>query len=442
MTDTLRLYQTDAIAKIQSAIAAGERRILLVAPTGSGKTVIGAEVIADYTRRYRPVVVLAHRREIITQTSEKLQDIAIPHGIIMAGSRRGRWSGCKSPPSNPVGARHRSETMELPPADLLVIDEWHHAAANTYRKIIDAYPDAMLLGLTATPCRGDGRGLGGIFEVHDRMSASRGADRAGVPGPDAGLCAGRSRSDRRAHPAGDYVESELADRMDRPQADRRHRHALAQVRRAPKDRRLRGQRRALVHLRDEFIQSGVRAEHIDGSTPKPERDAIARAPGIRRDRARHQLHGADRRLGHAGGRLLHPGAADQEDGPLSADDRPRAAPGRGQERRDRARSQRRRVPPRLRRGPGRVDARSRSPRRRARRINKRASSHASRLLECSQCGAIRVGGEPCPHCGFLPQRPAAACVDPRRRARPRRSAHAARKAASTIRRRASAGTAC
>ena len=44
----------------------------------------------------------------------------------------------------------------------------------TYRKIIDAYPDAMLLGLTATPCRGDGRGLGGIFDTHDRVPAGRG----------------------------------------------------------------------------------------------------------------------------------------------------------------------------------------------------------------------------------------------------------------------------
>ena len=55
--------------------------------------------------------------------------------------------------------------MELPQADLLVIDEAHHCPAGTYRKIIDAYPDAILLGLTATPCRGDGRGLGGIFET-------------------------------------------------------------------------------------------------------------------------------------------------------------------------------------------------------------------------------------------------------------------------------------
>ena len=55
--------------------------------------------------------------------------------------------------------------MPLPPADLLIIDEAHHARAGTYKKVIAAYPNAIVIGLTATPCRGDGRGLGGIFEA-------------------------------------------------------------------------------------------------------------------------------------------------------------------------------------------------------------------------------------------------------------------------------------
>jgi superfamily II DNA or RNA helicase len=53
--------------------------------------------------------------------------------------------------------------MPMPPADLIVIDEAHHAPAMTYQRIIEAYPEAKILGLTATPCRGDGRGLGGMF---------------------------------------------------------------------------------------------------------------------------------------------------------------------------------------------------------------------------------------------------------------------------------------
>ena len=158
-------FQHDIIAEFDRCVAAGDRRIMLVAPTGSGKTVIGGGIINKFAAVRKFVLVLAHRREIITQTSRKLRNIAIPHGIIMAGT-----------PSRPlenvqvaaIQTLHRraigAEIMELPPADLLVIDEAHHCPATTYKKIIDAYPDAILLGLTATPCRGDGRGLGGIFE--------------------------------------------------------------------------------------------------------------------------------------------------------------------------------------------------------------------------------------------------------------------------------------
>jgi DNA repair protein RadD len=57
----------------------------------------------------------------------------------------------------------RSNRMKPPPADIVIIDECHHAVADSYRKIREQYPDAIILGLTATPCRGDGRGLGNDF---------------------------------------------------------------------------------------------------------------------------------------------------------------------------------------------------------------------------------------------------------------------------------------
>ena len=163
--------------------------------------------------------------------------------------------------------------MDLPPADLLVIDEAHHAPPIPIAKSSKAIPTLSCLGLTATPCRGDGRGLGGIFEtmiecpqvaelieqgylVRTRVYAPVNPDLKGV-----------------RTVAGDYVESQLAERMDRPKLIGdivTHWHKY-------------GERRKTVafavnvahsvHLRDEFIKSGVRAEHIDGSTPKPERDA-------------------------------------------------------------------------------------------------------------------------------------------------------------------------
>ena len=162
----LRAYQRDIIEAFRASVQAGNRRIILVAPTGSGKTVIGADIIRKYVDNYKDVLVLAHRREIISQTSEKLLPHAIGHGIIQAGFERRPLERVQVASIQTLHRRAvHSGKMDLPRADLLVIDECQHCPAQTYRKIIDAYPNAVLLGLTATPCRGDGRGLGGIFQT-------------------------------------------------------------------------------------------------------------------------------------------------------------------------------------------------------------------------------------------------------------------------------------
>lgn len=162
----LRPYQVEVIDEYNRVIAAGKRRVILVAPTGAGKTVLASAIIKAAVAAGQKVLVLAHRREIITQTSAKLHAHAVPHGIIQAGFKRSRSESVQVASVQTLWQRAiRAETMQLPPADLLVIDECHHCPAKTYQRIIDAYPNAILLGLTATPCRGDGRGLGGIFET-------------------------------------------------------------------------------------------------------------------------------------------------------------------------------------------------------------------------------------------------------------------------------------
>ena len=73
MTTILRPYQQTVIEKFHRRVEAGIRRIILVAPTGSGKTIIGADIIHDYARRAKAVMVLAHRREIVAQTSRQVE---------------------------------------------------------------------------------------------------------------------------------------------------------------------------------------------------------------------------------------------------------------------------------------------------------------------------------------------------------------------------------
>jgi DNA repair protein RadD len=163
MTD-LRPYQIDATVEIDAATAAGEDP-LLVAPTGAGKTVIVAAIIKRAVANGQRVIVLAHRREIIAQTSLKLSAHGVEHGIIRAWLVMDLEQKVQVCSIQTLWARAmRTNRIPLPSVDLLIIDEAHHVPARTYRKIIEAYPNAILLGATATPCRGDGRGLGNFFD--------------------------------------------------------------------------------------------------------------------------------------------------------------------------------------------------------------------------------------------------------------------------------------
>lgn len=274
---TLRPYQRDVIARIGVEVSSGRRRVLLIAPTGAGKTVIAAEIIHEAVAKAQRVLFLAHRRELVRQTSEKLYAAGVDHGIVQAGfpTRPGERVQVAS-----IATLHaravRSKAIDIPPAELVIVDEAHHARARTYQRLLQEYPQAVIIGMTATPCRGDGRGLGNAFDalvecpsvaeliaegylVGTRVYAPSRPDLAGV------------RVER-----GDYVESQLAARVDTPQLVGgivEHWHKLAERRRSVVFAT--GVAHS-VHLRDEFRRSGVLAEHIDGGTAVEERDAILR----------------------------------------------------------------------------------------------------------------------------------------------------------------------
>ena len=271
----LRPYQRDVIAKTAAEIQAGKRRPLLVAPTGAGKTVIAAEIGAGAVQAGARALFLVHRRELVKQASAKLHALGLDHGIIAAGFPTRPDEPVQIASIQTLHARAvRSSRMELPTAEVIVVDEAHHATARTWERLLSAYPDAVIIGLTATPCRADGRGLGGMFQtliecpqvadlieagflVPTRVYAPSAPDLTGV----------RVR-------AGDYVEAQLAERMDVPKLVGdivTHWHRLADRRRTVV---FAVNVEHSVHLRNEFQRSGVVAEHLDGSTPAAERDTI------------------------------------------------------------------------------------------------------------------------------------------------------------------------
>ena len=163
----LRDYQADVIVRIRAEMAAGSKATLLTLPTGGGKTFIFCYVVARAVAAGNRVIVLVHRQELLAQTSASLTALGVRHGCIAAGYG---WT-----PNDRVQVASVQTLVKR--LDLLascqwwptviVVDEAHHATAGTWAQILEHFGGRLrhTLGVTATPCRMDGRGLGDVFDA-------------------------------------------------------------------------------------------------------------------------------------------------------------------------------------------------------------------------------------------------------------------------------------
>lgn len=273
MTD-LRHYQQSAITRIRQSIMAGNRRILCVAPTGAGKTIIGAHILNAASQKYKFGIFAAHRREIINQTSEKLEWAGTPHGILMAGKSRSAMSRVHVCSIQTFASRVIRSGHEAPPADVVIIDEAHRSIAKSYTDMVDMYPNAIVIGLTATPVRGDGKGLGNFYDdMIEVASISELMDMGYLVRPHVYAPAmpdlGQVKIKR-----GDYAEDQLQDAMDKTElVGNIVRDWMLYAKDRPTVVFATGVRHSL-HIKEQFERAGITVAHIDGETPKDERDEI------------------------------------------------------------------------------------------------------------------------------------------------------------------------
>ncbi len=271
----LRPYQLEAINRVRDRVRAGIRRVLIVLPTGGGKTLIASHIIASAVARGSRVLFLAHRRELVNQAYRKLlaQGLAEAQvGVLMASDPRRR-------PAAPVQVasvdtlRNRAK----PPAELVFVDEAHRATAKSYRDIADHYPCAVHLGLTATPYRADGKGLKDAYDDLVVVATPRELiDQGYLVEPRVFTVPSSALPDLSGVrvKGGDYDEAALADAVDRQalvgnivEHWQRHAQGLRTVVFAVSVAHSK-------HIVERFQSVGVAAEHLDGTTPTVERDAI------------------------------------------------------------------------------------------------------------------------------------------------------------------------
>lgn len=157
----LRPYQQKFIDDVRREFVNGNRRVCGVAPCGAGKTIMTGWMIRQALARGKRSIFFVHRQELIEQTAKTFTALNIPHGIIAAG--------VKSDYDLPVqiaSVQTLAKRLDLiHHTDFLICDECHHILANTYKKIIKKFPDAYLLGVTATPLRLGGVTLADAFDV-------------------------------------------------------------------------------------------------------------------------------------------------------------------------------------------------------------------------------------------------------------------------------------
>ncbi|MFV0240740.1 MAG: DEAD/DEAH box helicase [Lacrimispora sphenoides] len=162
----LRPYQSEAKAAIFEEWDKGVKRTLLVLPTGCGKTIVFAKVTEDCVRRGNRVLILAHRGELLDQAADKIGKAT---GLGCATEKAeetclGSWFRVVVGSVQSLMREKRLKQFPVDYFDTIIIDEAHHCLSDSYQKILDYFKGANILGVTATPDRGDMRNLGECFD--------------------------------------------------------------------------------------------------------------------------------------------------------------------------------------------------------------------------------------------------------------------------------------
>lgn len=267
---TLRDYQLADIQALRDGISRGVRRQLLVEPTGAGKGTSITYIIQRSVANGKRVMFLCNRRILIEDMSRRVDALGIAHGVIMADHQRNR-------PFEPVQVAsidtlQRRPAARLPKADILIIDEAHFAVSPVWLKVLERYPQAVVLGATATPCRLDSKGLGHIFQemvmgptVADLTTRGYLVPARTFAPPLKGVekvrksteaDIARFMQDAKRHITGDAVDhwKQLAKGMPTVAFCCTIEHSL--------------------ETRNKFRDAGIRAEHVDCNTPSVERDRM------------------------------------------------------------------------------------------------------------------------------------------------------------------------
>lgn len=268
---TLRPYQAQALDEVQTMLDMGTRAVLVVAPTGAGKTVLAAEMIRR--NGHRRILFLAPRRELIHQAVRKLTDVGVNAGVILAGDTRvDQYALVQVASEDTLIARALRKGRRYQDFDLILKDEAHVGVSDARERLFALWPKAQIVGLTATPCRSDGKALGRVYDEMVVVASVAQLIADGFLVPDRPYSISEPDLKRVRTTAGEYNGKDLEAVMNRPKlvgdiVQHWLEHAAT--------RRTVVFATSIAHsmaLCKQFISHGVSAEHVDANTPQEARE--------------------------------------------------------------------------------------------------------------------------------------------------------------------------
>lgn len=243
-------------------IRRGIKRILLVAPTGSGKGTMAAHMIHQASHRNKRIGFLVNRRELVKDLSRRLDGLGVEHGIIMADDPRVKpWLNVHVAS---IDSLHR---RDIPAWDLVFLDEAHFSISPIWKSVTDRLGAAVLIGMTATPVRADGRGLEEMYDVMVRCPDTPALIEREFLVPPRVFAPPPPDLKGIKSTAGEYNQKELGTRMNtRVITGNILEHWLRHGRGRPTI----GFGVTVEHskaMTAQFCEAGIRAEHVDALTP-------------------------------------------------------------------------------------------------------------------------------------------------------------------------------
>lgn len=267
---TLRPYQEDGFRRVLEAYKRGAKRVLMVLATGGGKTTVFGKLIEQTAERNHRSLILVHRRELATQAANRLQEFGVRYGMIMANTTPTPYAPVQ------IATVQTLVRRKLPQAGLIVCDEAHLSTAETWAQTLAQYPNAKVLGVTATPWRMGGKPLAGAYDEVVVVATPGQLRQQGYLCDYQGFGYLAPDLSGVKTTGGEYNEQQSAAAMRQSgivanivEKWRAHASHLSTVVFAV----------TVEHsqqLAREFQAAGVRAEHLDGATPLDKRNAIMR----------------------------------------------------------------------------------------------------------------------------------------------------------------------